>query len=87
MLLILSGALNLYQWQNHSTTVNTYEQKVDTLVVERVNVEKELAETKSELEKYRGISANLDSLLNEANAKLAKSRPRRSRASARRSKA
>lgn len=70
VLLILSGALNLYQWQNHSTTVNTYEQKVDTLVVERVNVEKELAETKSELEKYRGISANLDSLLNEANAKL-----------------
>jgi DNA repair ATPase RecN len=70
VLLILSGALNLYQWQNHSTTVNTYEQKVDTLIVERVNVEKELAETKSELEKYRGISANLDSLLNEANAKL-----------------
>ena len=43
---------------------------MDTLVVERVNVEKELSDTKIELEKYRGISANLDSLLNEAQAKI-----------------
>jgi chromosome segregation ATPase len=70
ILLLLSVALNVYQWRNHSTAINTYEQKVDTLVVERVNVEKELADAKSELEKYRGISANLDSLLNEAQAKI-----------------
>jgi predicted nucleic acid-binding Zn-ribbon protein len=70
ILFMLSGALNVYQWRNHTTTVNTYEQKVDTLVVERVNVEKELSDTKAELEKYRGISANLDSLLNEAQAKI-----------------
>ncbi|MBP6402980.1 MAG: hypothetical protein KA492_10655, partial [Bacteroidia bacterium] len=62
--------MNIYQWRNHTTTINTYEQKVDTLVVERVNVEKELSDTKAELEKYRGISANLDSLLNEAQAKI-----------------
>src|SRR6188768_3947890 len=70
VLLLLSVALNIYQWRNHSTSVNTYEQKVDTLVVERVNVEKELSESRAELEKYRGISANLDSLLNEAQAKI-----------------
>src|SRR3954469_24649340 len=70
ILLILSAVLNLYQWRNHSTTINTYEQKVDTLVVERVNVEKELSDTRSELEKYRGISSNLDSLLDEAQAKI-----------------
>lgn len=70
ILLLLSVALNIYQWQNHTSSVNTYEQKVDTLVVERVNVEKELSDAKSELEKYRGISANLDSLLNEAQAKM-----------------
>lgn len=70
ILLILSVALNVYQWQNHTTMINTFEQKVDTLVIERVNVEKELSDTKSELEKYRGISANLDSLLNEAQAKI-----------------
>jgi hypothetical protein len=70
VLLLLSVGLNVYQWQNHTTSVTTYEQKVDTLVIERVNVEKELADAKSELEKYRGISANLDSLLNEAQAKI-----------------
>src|SRR5438045_144535 len=70
ILLLLSFALNIYQWRNHTTSVNTYEQKVDTLVVERVNVEKELSDAKAELEKYRGISANLDSLLNEAQRKI-----------------
>src|SRR5437868_11843311 len=70
ILLALSVILNVYQWRNHSTTITSFEQKVDTLVVERVNVEKELSDTKTELEKYRGISSNLDSLLNEANAKI-----------------
>jgi len=70
VLLLLSVVLNIYQWRNHSTSVNMYEQKVDTLVVERVNVEKELSDARAELEKYRGISANLDSLLNEAQAKI-----------------
>lgn len=70
ILLLLSVALNVYQWINHSSSVNTYEQKVDTLVVERVNVERELIDARAELEKYRGISANLDSLLNEAQAKI-----------------
>ena len=70
VLFLLSAVMNIYQWRNHTTTINTYEQKVDTLVVERVNVEKELSDTKAELEKYRGISANLDSLLNEAQAKI-----------------
>src|SRR5947207_10317164 len=70
ILLALSVILNIYQWRTHSTTITNFEQKVDTLVVERVNVEKEMADTKSELEKYRGISSNLDSLLNEANRKI-----------------
>jgi DNA repair ATPase RecN len=43
---------------------------VDTLVVERVNIDKELTETRAELEKYRGISSNLDSLLSEADRKI-----------------
>ncbi|MBK6840176.1 MAG: hypothetical protein IPG90_19375 [Bacteroidetes bacterium] len=70
VLFLLSAVMNIYQWRNHTTTINTYEQKVDTLVVERVNVEKGLSDTKAELEKYRGISANLDTLLNEAQAKI-----------------
>src|SRR4051812_2101006 len=70
ILLILSVGLNFYQWFNHTTMVNTYEQTVETKVIERVNVEKELSESKAELDKYRGISANLDSLLNEAQGKI-----------------
>jgi hypothetical protein len=70
ILLLLSVGLNIYQWRTHSDAVTTYDQKVETLVVERVNVEKELADAKSELEKYRGISSNLDSLLNEAQSKI-----------------
>jgi DNA repair ATPase RecN len=70
ILLLLSVILIIYQWSNHSTEVTAYEQKVDTLYVERTNFEKELVETRSELNKYQGISANLDSLLKEANAKI-----------------
>ena len=70
VLFLISAVLNIYQWRNHSTTINAFEQKVDTLVIERVNVEKELSETKAELNKYQGISANLDTLLNEANGKI-----------------
>lgn len=70
ILLILSVLLNFYQWQHFSSSRNTYEQKVDTLVIERVNVENELLDVRGELEKYRGISANLDSLLNEAQSKI-----------------
>jgi predicted nucleic acid-binding Zn-ribbon protein len=70
VLLILSALLNIYQWVNQDTIVTGFEQKVDTLVVERVNIDKELAETRSELEKYRGISANLDSVLSEADRKI-----------------
>ena len=54
ILLAISVILNIYQWRNHATTINSYEQKVDTLVVERVNVEKELSDTKTELNKYQG---------------------------------
>jgi chromosome segregation ATPase len=69
-LLTVSVILNIIQWKNHASTVTNYEQKVDTLVVERVNVEKELADTKMELNKYQGISSNLDSLLKDANGKI-----------------
>jgi hypothetical protein len=70
ILLIASVVLNIIQWRNNTTSINAYEHRVDTLVVEKFNVEKELTDTKNELEKYRGISANLDSLLNEAQRKI-----------------
>ncbi len=65
LLLLLVG--NIYQWKNHTTTVVSYDSRIDSMIFVRVEVEKELASTEMELEKYRGISADLDSLLNSAN--------------------
>ena len=69
-LLILSVILNIYQWRNHTTEMISYEQKVDTLYVERTNIEKELTDARAELNKYWGQNAQLDSLLKEANTKI-----------------
>ena len=70
VLLLVSVVLNIYQWINHSTQMTTYEQRVDTLYVERTNIEKELTDARTELNKYWGINAGLDSLLKEANIKM-----------------
>ncbi len=70
VLLVLSVLINVYQWWNHSDTITVYEQRVDTLIIERVNVEKELGETRNELNNYRGMNSQLDSMLNEATARV-----------------
>ena len=43
---------------------------MDTLYVERTNIEKELTDARAELNKYWGVNAGLDSLLKEANTKI-----------------
>jgi predicted nucleic acid-binding Zn-ribbon protein len=70
ILLLLSVGLNAYQWFHSTNVVTSYEQKVDTLYVERTNIEKELTDARAELNKYWGMNASLDSLLKEANAKM-----------------
>jgi hypothetical protein len=69
--LLLSILGNIYQFKTHNTTIVVYDTKIDSLITVRVEVERELASTETELEKYRGISANLDSLLNDANGRIA----------------
>lgn len=70
ILLAVSVLLNIFQWWKQSNTVTVYEQRVDTLIIERVNVEKELNDTRSELGNYRGMNKQLDSLLADANQKV-----------------
>jgi len=71
VVLILSLIGNIWQWRNESNTIETYDVRVDSLITARVDVEKELTETYAELNKYKGISTRLDSLLSEANTKVA----------------
>lgn len=70
IVLILSLIGNIWQWRNQNNTIEMYDVKVDSLVTARVDVEKELTATYEELNKYKGISSRLDSLLSEANGKV-----------------
>jgi len=70
ILLILSLAGNIYQWQKNSSNVETYQVKTDSLVTARVDVERELASAYEDLNKFKGQNARMDSLVMEANAKI-----------------
>jgi hypothetical protein len=72
LLLITSVGVNFYQWKSHNGMVVSHGNEVDSLITIRVEVERELGLTAIELEKYRGIAGNLDTLLNEANSQIAK---------------
>jgi DNA repair exonuclease SbcCD ATPase subunit len=50
--------------------VPDYKVEKDSLITARVDVEKELTDTYTELNQYKGINSRLDSLLSEANGKV-----------------
>lgn len=70
VLLVLSVLINIYQWWNHNDTITVYQQREDTLILSRVNVQKALDETRNDLNNYRGMNSQLDSMLGEANSKI-----------------
>jgi hypothetical protein len=70
VLLVISVLANLYLWNRNRETVVVYDTKIDSLVTVRVEIEKELASTAYELNSFKGLAANLDSLVNEANDKI-----------------
>jgi uncharacterized protein YeeX (DUF496 family) len=73
-LLLLSAGANVFQWKNGgvagSSTSSDSQAQIDTLLSVRIELERELASATAELEKYRGMSSSLDSLLNDANMKI-----------------
>jgi hypothetical protein len=69
-LLLLSLIGNIFQYTSNKEEVAVRDSKIDTLVTVQVELEKELVSTGAELESYRGIAANLDSLLDDANGKI-----------------
>lgn len=72
LLLLVSVGGNVYQWKSTSNTVMSYDNQIDSLDNVRYDLERELATSDLELEKYRGMSSTLDSLLNDASADIAK---------------
>jgi len=72
LLLLLLGSIgfNVYQYKNHSTTIISYGNEIDSLTNVRIEIERELISTSMELDKYRGIAGNLDSLLTNANGQI-----------------
>ena len=68
LLLALSLIGTFLLWKDNKGNVDYYESKMDSLVTARVEIEKELGETYAELNKYKGINSELDSLLVDANA-------------------
>jgi DNA repair exonuclease SbcCD ATPase subunit len=70
ILLIASLALNAYLFTSKNTMQDDYKVEKDSLITARVDVEKELTETYTELNQYKGINSRLDSLLSEANGKV-----------------
>ena len=70
ILLVASLGFNVYLWINKNTIIKNYITKVELMAVERQEVDKELNDTYTELNQYKGINSKLDSLLQEANAKV-----------------
>jgi uncharacterized protein YeeX (DUF496 family) len=68
--LIISLGLNIYQWTNSRSVHEQNVVKIDSLITSRLDVEKMLNDTYSELNQYKGINSKLDSLLLEANSKV-----------------
>ncbi len=70
-LLLISLILNLFQWYNSNQEAGNYETTIDSMAIDNAEVDRQLELTRSELEQYRGRSEQLDSLLNDANGKIA----------------
>ena len=70
ILLLISLVWNVYQLTTHETQVKKYTTQIDSLITVRVDLGSELLSTVNELNNYKGIAANLDSVVNEANQKI-----------------
>lgn len=70
ILLLLSVGFNIYQYSAKNTIISESKNERDSLITARVDIEKELNETYSELNQYKGENARMDSLLSIANTDL-----------------
>jgi chromosome segregation ATPase len=70
VLFLLSLAGNIWLFTSKSKLQETYKQEKENLITANLDIEKELNDTYAELNEYKGINNQLDSLLQEANGKV-----------------
>lgn len=70
VLLLASIGVNIWLFTSKSGMQEDFRQQKDSLITANVDIEKELNDTYTELNQYKGINARLDSLLQEANGKI-----------------
>ena len=70
ILLLISVGFNIYQYSAKNNLITESKNERDSLITARVDIEKELNETYSELNQYKGENARMDSLLSKANTDL-----------------
>ncbi len=70
ILLLVSIGLNIWLYISKTNIQEAYRIEKENLVTANLDIEKELNDTYSELNQYKGINNQLDSLLKEANGKV-----------------
>lgn len=73
LLLFLSVGFNFYLFKNSSdkqVIIETKEVQMDSMILVKVELDRELNDATEELHRYQGMYANLDSLLTIANSKI-----------------
>ena len=70
VLLLASVGVNIWLYVSKSNLQEAYRIEKENLVTANLDIEKELNDTYSELNQYKGINNQLDSLLKEANGKV-----------------
>lgn len=76
VLLLVSLGLNAYLFTSKNTIQEEAKTEKDSLITARIDVEKELNETYTELNQYKGENARMDSLIAAANIDIDKYKER-----------
>jgi len=72
LLLLVSAGLNVYQYTHGVTVHDEMQAKIDTIYIEKNEIQKNLDVTSADLSKYKGISDSLDKVVDQKQADLAK---------------
>lgn len=70
LLLVVSAGLNIYQYSHGESVRTELQSKIDTIYIEKNEIQKNLDITSADLTKYKGISDSLDKVVDQKQAEL-----------------